>query len=319
MTRRNVQAENGQGGRGTQMILALIAAASTILVGYWQFGHKEKQRDEVDRQKHFTGRVTDVSNGRRLQGAKVSLDTEGVPPVLYTDSEGIFSFNLAKDERSIHLIIEAQGYKLYDRRIDSGSASEIQDIRLSPTPEPGKPLSGELPPPAATSQSGPESMNLIANSSFEQMSLSGSPKKWELRKWQSTGTGSIDKSTAYSGSNSVKVSSELPAHVSWSQSVKVEKQTTYVLTAMLRASEVVHKENPSYVLGAGIGILGLGERGEQIIKYTEPVLSTIDWRPIEVRFDSGSYDRILIMLELGGYYATASGTAWFDDVSLQAE
>jgi hypothetical protein len=140
MARQNDPGDSGQGSRGGAIILALIGAASTILVGYWQFG-PSKAHEQAIGQKHFTGRVIDTSNGERVQGAKVSLETEGVPPVLYTDSEGIFSFTMANAQKNVRLIIEARGYKTYERRLDDGASSEIQDIRLTPIAISGPPSS----------------------------------------------------------------------------------------------------------------------------------------------------------------------------------
>jgi len=178
----------------------------------------------------------------------------------------------------------------------------------------------ETPAPVTPLQRAPEeNRNLLTNASFEQISMGGSPRRWELRKWQSIGAGNIDTTIAYSGANSVTVSSEIPAHVSWSQPIRVERQTVYVVSAMLRTADLTNEQNPNYVLGANICILGIGDTSEQIVGYSEPVLGTSDWRLIEVRFDSGNYDRIRVMLELGGYGATATGTAWFDDVSLQVD
>lgn len=152
MARQDSQKENEPGSRSTQIILALIAAVSAILVGYWQFvTPKEKARPEAGSQRHFTGRVVDATDGSRLQGAKVSLEAQGVPPVLYTDSEGIFSFNLPNDVKYARLVIEAEGYKLYDRRVDAELTSGIQDIRLSPILSLGN-TSGGVSTPAATSQ-----------------------------------------------------------------------------------------------------------------------------------------------------------------------
>ncbi len=92
-------------------------------------------------QRHFTGRIIDASSGERVQGAKVSLEAEGVPPVLYTDSEGIFSLTLAGAKKNIRLVIESRGYKTYERRLDTEASSEIQDIRLTPVAISGPPSS----------------------------------------------------------------------------------------------------------------------------------------------------------------------------------
>jgi hypothetical protein len=119
----------GIDSRTTQILVALIAAIGTVLVGYWQFGafRTKKPDEDVFR---FTGRVADSENEKRVKGAKVSLEAKGVPPVLYTDSEGVFSFELPVSVREIRIVIEASGYEPYERRVALGMTYGIEDIRL---------------------------------------------------------------------------------------------------------------------------------------------------------------------------------------------
>ncbi len=116
-----------QSSRATQIIVSLIAAGAAIVVGYWQFF-----RHPTDDRRQFTGRVVNAEGTDKIRGAMVSLEVRGVPPILYTDSEGIFSFPLKDAGKSIRLVIEANGYKKYDRRIDPDTASGVEEIRLSP-------------------------------------------------------------------------------------------------------------------------------------------------------------------------------------------
>jgi hypothetical protein len=161
--------------------------------------------------------------------------------------------------------------------------------------------------------------NLLANGSFEQIGADGMPYKWELEKWRSIGEGGVDKAVVYSGLRSARVSSVSPGHVRWMQAVKVAKDTSYILTAMMKTAQVTHAESGDHVLGANIGVLGLTDHGVEIIKYSDPVLDNNDWRKERVRFETGANERILIVLELGGYSAVARGTVWFDDVHLEIE
>jgi hypothetical protein len=161
--------------------------------------------------------------------------------------------------------------------------------------------------------------NLLTNGGFEQVTTDGFLYKWDLRTWRSIGDGEIDQKISYRGSNSARVGSSSPGHVRWAQILKVARDTPYVLTAMIKSLNVIHAENPNYILGANIGVLGVTDRGEEIIKYSDPVLGTKDWQKKTVRFETGANDRILVVLELGGYSATASGTVWFDDAQLEAE
>jgi hypothetical protein len=80
----------------------------------------------------FRGRVSDVQ-GHTLGGAKVILEGKGLPPLIYTDSEGVFAFGLPPDVKEIKIRVEAPGYDLYDRRVDVSAKTELEDIRLAQT------------------------------------------------------------------------------------------------------------------------------------------------------------------------------------------
>jgi hypothetical protein len=68
------------------IVAALITAAATLIVAWLQ------RRSWPQDEKRFVGKViSDDALGRGIPGAKVSLEIEGIPPVTYTDSEGIFS------------------------------------------------------------------------------------------------------------------------------------------------------------------------------------------------------------------------------------
>lgn len=126
----------GIDSKTTQIIVALIATIGTVLVGYWQFSAlRAKKSDEGAFR--FTGRVADSGSEQRIKGAKVSLEARGVHPVLYTDSEGFFSFELPASVREIRVVIEASGYEPYDRRVALGLAYGIEDIRLKRLHLPG--------------------------------------------------------------------------------------------------------------------------------------------------------------------------------------
>lgn len=80
----------------------------------------------------FTGRVINKNTEERIRGVKVSLEAETVPPIAYTDSEGIFSFPLADPRKEIHLWIETEGYEYFDLRVIPVMNSGIQVISLTP-------------------------------------------------------------------------------------------------------------------------------------------------------------------------------------------
>jgi hypothetical protein len=90
----------------------------------------------------FVGKVSDATTTKGIRGAKVSLVFPGkIPPVAITDSEGAFSFPISPGLHEIRVLVEAEGYNLFDRRIDISTKSEPEDIRLIPINVPPLPIS----------------------------------------------------------------------------------------------------------------------------------------------------------------------------------
>lgn len=116
------------------VLVALIGLVGTLLVGYWQFGPKP-QGPELTKIAYI-GRVMDGDSQQPVVGAKVSLDLKGVPPIVFTDSEGIYRFEVAIDsEISGQIKVDAQGYQTYTRLINlAPDRNSIEDIRLTPLP-----------------------------------------------------------------------------------------------------------------------------------------------------------------------------------------
>jgi hypothetical protein len=108
------------------IIAAVISALALLLVGWLQYKSKPKAASK------FVGRLQDSNTETPVGNAKVSLEIQDVPPVVYSDSEGIFSFPLSDGIAELHLRIEANGYEKYDQRIGRSSVFGIQDIRLVP-------------------------------------------------------------------------------------------------------------------------------------------------------------------------------------------
>jgi len=108
----------------TLIIVAIIGAAATVTVGHWQ----SKSKDESATK--FIGRVTDHKTGKPLRKAKISLEGSDVPPITYTDSEGIFSFPLKDSGKQVRVRIAADSYQEFDRRINAIIKNEPEEFPL---------------------------------------------------------------------------------------------------------------------------------------------------------------------------------------------
>lgn len=83
---------------------------------------------------NFVGRVLDYQKQAPIRGAKVTLTTDDLSLVSYTDLEGIYKFQVspdkAKDVRG-EITVEGSGYKTYNSYLNlSSSRKDLGDIRM---------------------------------------------------------------------------------------------------------------------------------------------------------------------------------------------
>ena len=116
-------------------------------------------------QLEYVGRVVADNTGEPIQGAEVAFEFEGAPPVVYTDSEGIYRFTLSfkGDRLSGRVRVEADGFETYDRNITLlAGTPAIEEIHLEPSESasddpPSSPTNASLAPsPTATFRPSPE-------------------------------------------------------------------------------------------------------------------------------------------------------------------
>lgn len=82
---------------------------------------------------NFIGRVIDHKS-TPISGAKVTLDFEGTPPVVYTDGQGIYRFPVNFDGNnkvSGCIWVSASDYKTEKLYVDLYPTSELQEFRLN--------------------------------------------------------------------------------------------------------------------------------------------------------------------------------------------
>ncbi len=114
------------------IIAAIIALVGVLFTAYQEFILKlNRQGQPVETE--YIGRVLDANTLHPVAGAKVTLDLEGVPPIVYTDSEGVYRFKVAiASDISGQIKVDAQGYQVYTRNITiRPDLKNIEDIRLS--------------------------------------------------------------------------------------------------------------------------------------------------------------------------------------------
>ena len=118
-----------------------------------------------------------------------------------------------------------------------------------------------------------------------------------------------DNETKYSKTASYKITSNNENDAMFSKKVKVEKNTPYKVTCMVKTENVV-PENDISGVGAQIAISGTSEKSIAIT-------GTQDWQKIEMIFNSKNREEVDIGFRLGGYLGNCTGTAWFSDFTLE--
>ena len=117
-----------------------------------------------------------------------------------------------------------------------------------------------------------------------------------------------DNKVKYSKSSSYKINSEELNDATFYKKVKVQKNTPYKVTCMVKTENVI-AENDISGVGAQISIIGTTEKSTAIT-------GTQDWQKIEMIFNSKNREEVDIGFRLGGYLGKSTGTAWFSDFTL---
>ena len=118
-----------------------------------------------------------------------------------------------------------------------------------------------------------------------------------------------DKDVKYSKASSYKIISTEANDATFFKTVKVEKNTPYKVTCMVKTDNVVPESEISGI-GAQISIIGTTEK-------SVAVTGTQDWQKIEFIFNSKNRETVDIGFRLGGYLGKCTGTAWFSDFTLE--
>ena len=91
--------------------------------------------------------------------------------------------------------------------------------------------------------------------------------------------------------------------------IKVEPNTAYRVTCMVKTENVVNQNN-KYIGGAQISINNTTE-------CSEALTGTNDWTELTFMFNSNNRTSLEIGFRLGGYDEYSKGTAWFSDFTIE--
>jgi putative membrane-bound dehydrogenase-like protein len=156
----------------------------------------------------------------------------------------------------------------------------------------------ELPAkPSDPAKSTAPQPNLIPNPDFNQ------PNGWTLRNYVGQAEMTI-VNQGRNGGSALQLKSGARADSGASADIPVSPQTRYRLSGWIKTENVA----PQGGRGALLNVHGMGADSPD-------KKGTTDWSEVSVEFNSGNANSVRIHCLLGGY-GGATGTAWFDDLSL---
>jgi len=158
--------------------------------------------------------------------------------------------------------------------------------------------------PAAGRAGGPLGVAPMENPSFETVGT-GSPAGWRRQRFQGQAEFGVD-TTAHTGARSARIVAREAADVAWTTVVVVKPYSKYRLSGWIKTDAVQ--------AGTGKGAL-LNIHNMQGVQ-SGAVTGSSDWTLVEVTFDTTASDAVQVNCLLGGW-GRSTGTAWFDDVTLE--
>ena len=123
---------------------------------------------------------------------------------------------------------------------------------------------------------------------------------------------SRDSQEKYSTTNSYKIENKDYNNSAFYKKIKVNKNTPYKITCMIKTENVEILDKAINNSGAKISILNSSEQ-------TESIIGTNDWQKVTLMFNSKQLDELEIGFMLGGDTDNGNvrGTAWFSNLKIE--
>ncbi|MEM7014215.1 MAG: carbohydrate binding domain-containing protein, partial [Verrucomicrobiota bacterium] len=146
--------------------------------------------------------------------------------------------------------------------------------------------------------------NIIVNPSLEEMD-GETPKGWTKRTYGGQVEYAVS-TEAKTGKRSLEIKSTAGVDGSWFTNVELRPNTEYRLSAWIKTEGVRGAH------GALLNVHELQHKGK-----TNALQKRNDWTQVEKIFNSERGGNMSVNLLFGGW-GMSTGTAWYDDVALQA-
>ena len=151
----------------------------------------------------------------------------------------------------------------------------------------------------------PEMVNILKNPSFEDVNDKGLPDKWISKVHRNKVDLAIDSTVARTGKNSARATSTVGGGSEFLQIPYLEPGE-YLLTGWYK-TENIESERGVQFKAAGNGM------EDQVTRFVTG--TTDDWQQLQLNFKVDRGHGVLLFC-LFGAWADATGTVWFDDISL---
>lgn len=129
--------------RKTQIIVAVITGLFVLTGTVLTLVFKS------DGKKSYSGRVMEKGSEANIRGAKVSLESQGVPTSDVTGNDGVYSLSLLGNPESVKIRVEKEGYQPFDERV-AVADDQFKPIYLTPKPPAPTPTPMPTSTPAST-------------------------------------------------------------------------------------------------------------------------------------------------------------------------
>ncbi|MDP4145257.1 MAG: hypothetical protein Q8936_12375 [Bacillota bacterium] len=151
--------------------------------------------------------------------------------------------------------------------------------------------------------------NLIQNGSFEDVT-GNNPNGWTISVWDKKSNGSVLKvetGTGHTGSKFVTITNNINNDARYTQKVNVEENKMYKLSGYIKTNNISKQGS-----GACLSIEG------KLEATTALTGTSADWQLKEMYIKTGKgINNITVTVDVGGYGSLSTGTASFDDITLE--
>ncbi|MFP8952684.1 PVC-type heme-binding CxxCH protein [Natrialbaceae archaeon A-arb3/5] len=167
-----------------------------------------------------------------------------------------------------------------------------------------------------------EGVNILDNGDISNVD-EPEPDEWETVDFDGDFEHFYTDEESYTGDRSIGITSDDGTDAGWTVEVPVEPDTDYTLSAYIKTEDVETADSaPDWApegapFGACFNIEELAnDEGLDEEAITEDVTGTEDWTEVTLEFNSLDYDSLEVNALFGAYASDASGTVWYDNVSV---